>query len=130
MAVNKKPTETLLGGLLNSNPEGYYPPAAAKGVTLGSLFSAKEVSGLYFNRKTIHLDGYTFINCRFDNCTLQIATTDFELRDCVIDSSTIIEYSNNAVKVIKLFLSRYPWAYSQFPNFSPQRNSDGAITIR
>lgn len=89
-----------------------------------------EVRGLYYNTKTVHLDGYRFIECRFDNCTLVVTTLNFEIERCVIDPSCVIQYGNAVAKVIKLFNSRLPWSYDHFPSaFVPTRGLDGSVTI-
>ncbi len=49
------------------------------------------VEALFWHEKTIELDGYRFINCRFDNCQLFFKTTNFKLdkscrlRDCSLE---------------------------------------------
>jgi hypothetical protein len=95
------------------------------------LFGVKpEVRGLYYNGKIIPLDGYRFVECRFDNCVLQVNSDSFELVRCVIDDSSRVEYANKISKIIKLFLSRYSWAtpfVSSF--FLPIKNQDGTVTI-
>ena len=41
-----------------------------------------EVRDLYWKDKTIKLDGYRFVNCRFENCILVFRWPDFELHKC------------------------------------------------
>ena len=96
---------------------------------LGGLGQLQEVNGLWFNQRTIGLDGYRFIGCRFDTCTLHISTTNFELINCHLSSNTIITYGPNVLKVIKLFNSRSE-AYEHLGAFVPERNSDNTISIR
>lgn len=93
------------------------------------LFARPKVQGLYYNGQTIVLDGYTFIGCRFDNCTLCIATSNFDIVNCVLDPSTKISYGTEAAKIIKLFNSRYEWAAGVYPEFVPTENGNGTITI-
>lgn len=122
---------------MNQNNSNGFPPAAGLWSVgpnpaqngIASIFGRPEVRGLYYNGKTIVLDGYHFIECRFDNCTLDISSSNFNLTRCIIDTSTSIRYSAEAQKLIKLFNSRYPWAYSHFPGFVPTLNPDGSITI-
>lgn len=106
-----------------------HAPAHGQKMSLASLFNRPEVSGLYFSGKTVVLDGYKFIGCRFDNCNLKVSTTNFELIRCVIDASTTITYDTAIAKIIQLFNSRYPWAYQHFSEFVPTQNEDGSITI-
>jgi hypothetical protein len=112
------------GGALTSN----LPHSAASLAEI--LYGRPEAKGLYYNGKTIKLDGYNFSGCRFDNCVLEVTSMNFNLTRCVIDSSTTISYGNTVLKVVQLFNSRYEWAYQNFPpQFVPQRHADGTITI-
>jgi hypothetical protein len=95
------------------------------------LNGRQKVEGLYYLNKKIALDGYSFDGCRFDRCTLSIASTNFELFNCIIDESCAIEYGVELTKVIQLFNSRYAKSYEFFaPPFVPLRNQDGTITIK
>ncbi|MGP1677064.1 MAG: hypothetical protein ACTS6J_07890 [Burkholderiales bacterium] len=120
-----------LGANAPANPSGGF--GAVFGLPspggLAGLLKRPEVNGLYFNTKTLTLDGYTFIGCRFDNCTLHVTTPNFDLIRCVIDESTTIIYGVAVLRVIQLFNSRYPWAYEHLKGFVPTRNADGTITI-
>lgn len=40
------------------------------------------VRNKWWRDTVIQLDGYRFINCRFDNCEFKFATADFELINC------------------------------------------------
>lgn len=111
------------------SPKGLINAPWVPRTSLASLLSRPEVNGLYYLRKKIVLDGYTFIGCRFDACTLEVLSTNFDLINCIIDPSTSITYGSSVVKIIKLFNSRYPWAPEYFPGFVPTQNADGTITI-
>jgi len=91
-----------------------------------------EVKGFWYHGQTIQLDGYKFTGCRFDNCTLRINTTNFELVGCHVDmATTAIQYGPGIPKIIKMFLSRYDWASEKyFPlAFLPRSNPDGTISV-
>lgn len=104
------------------------PPPPPQGL-LG-LLRRPEVQGLYYNRQKIVLDGYRFIGCRFDNCTLEVSSLNFDLIRCVIDPSTVISYGPSVAKIIQLFNGRYDWASRNFTvPFVPVKNDDGTITI-
>ena len=47
-----------------------------------------KVDHLWFNGKTIHLDGYEFIGCRFDNCELRYQSDKFRLMNCFLGEDT------------------------------------------
>jgi hypothetical protein len=101
---------------------------------LGALgFAAEnvmpEVRNLWFNGQTVALDGYRFIGCRFDRCTLTVAGPHFSLIHCLIDDSTNLQYSPNVVKVIQLFNIRPAGLLGPSMPFLPVRNADGTISI-
>src|ERR1043166_4134699 len=75
--------------------------------SLSKIVYPPEVNGLYYRGKILVLDGYRFTNCRFDNCTLQVSTTNFSLVHCVIDDLTTIQYGGDTLKLVKLFNSRF-----------------------
>lgn len=111
-----------MSGLLNANP-------SLPRYGLAGLLNRPEVKNLYYHNKKVVLDGYTFIGCRFDGCTLEVLSTNFDLINCIIDQSTTISYGASVSKIIKLFNSRYSWAPQHFPGFVPTQNADGTITI-
>jgi len=100
------------------------------GTVLAEVGALQDVSGLWFNSKNFVLDGYRFINCRFDVCQLTIFSSQFELIDCHIDESTQILYGIDPLKVIKLWNSRTPVMYNQWPMYAPTRNANGTISIK
>lgn len=97
---------------------------------LGALGQLQEVNGLWFNQKNFSIDGYRFVGCRFDGCTLHVATTNFELINCHIDDRTVIGYGPETIKIVKLYNSRNAYALSNLGPFSPDRNPDGTISIK
>ena len=88
-----------------------------------------EVKDMWFNGKTVRLDGYSFVSCRFDNCKIQINSIHFEMHRCFLDDNTIIAYQGEIVKLIRLFNVRYIWVYDKLPYFAPEKHEDGTITI-
>jgi hypothetical protein len=100
------------------------------GTTLAEAGKLQDVHGLWFNSKNIVLDGYRFINCRFDLCQLTILSSQFELLSCHIDENTQILYGIDPLKVIKIWNSRNPAMYNQWPMYAPIRNADGTISIK
>ena len=107
-------------------------PSSSPNNSAGDFLTFRpEVRGLYFNGKTVDLDGFRFIGCRFDNCVLRLRTTYFDIINCVLDTSTRVEYSGELAKVLQLFIGRYDWVTPEyFPvNFLPIKNPDGSITI-
>lgn len=98
---------------------------------LSRLLYKPEVKDVYYRGKEIKLDGYKFVSCRFDGCTLLLTSNNFELDHCVIDDTTSIRYGEDVARPIKLFLGRYEWAYQLFDAyFVPTKNPDGTISIK
>ena len=105
-------------------------PNAGQGLSsLRNLVQNTQVTEVWFNNKNVTLDGFTFVGCRFDNCTLYISSVHFEMHRCFLDSSNTIYYSSGTAKLIRLFNSRYSWTYEQIPMFAPVKHEDGTITI-
>ena len=96
---------------------------------LSSLMQKPKLENIWYNRKQVSLDGYCFLSCRFDNCTLIIASSNFELHNCFLDDYSRISYKGDIVRIIRLFNSRYSWYYENLPYFAPTRNDDGTISI-
>ncbi len=88
-----------------------------------------EVRGLYYNGQEVKVDGYKFIRCRFDNCTLLVTSTNFAMEECIIDPGCSIMYGTHLVKVLQLFTSRYEWLAEQVPGLAPRKNPDGTVSI-
>lgn len=47
------------------------------------------VKSLWYEGKTIQLDGYDFVNCRFDRCHLTHFSADWKLEGCALVDCTI-----------------------------------------
>ena len=87
---------------------------------------SKHIRDRDYRDQIVPLDGYTFTNCGFNGCTLRTDTGAFEMKDCLVWNCKI-EFGPNAVRIIKLwnvFNQNIQW-----PNFNPQRNPDGSVTI-
>ena len=97
---------------------------------LKSLTERTEIKNIWYNNKEITIDGYKFIDCRFDNCKLHISSDRFELENCFIDDGTQVIYGGNTVRIVKLFNKDYDWAYQSIPNFAPTKSSNGTISIK
>ena len=96
---------------------------------LENLFAPKTVEGVWYNQKDVHLDGYDFRNCRFDNCVLHIGSGNFSLVHCYIDDSSTVVFGPLVLPVLKLFNRKTQWFYENAPTFAPTREEDGTITI-
>lgn len=91
-----------------------------------SLYFRKE--GQYFLNQTVYIDDYTFVRCRFDNCTLITNKGTFKFLQCVIGNGTVIRYGGEALKITKLFNSMS--VYGQYyPSFLAKINADGTFNI-
>ena len=88
-----------------------------------------KVEDLWFNKKTVPLDGYHFSHCRFDNCQLSLNTSNFEMTRCFIDTSSMVVFGGEIVSVLKLFHRHNPQADQFMPGLVPIRHDDGTITI-
>lgn len=111
------------------NPTFPVPPPPNTLAGLTALFGHPVINGLWYHKKEVHLDGYKFQYCRFDECTLIVSTTNFQLDHCIVDAQTKILFGPIAAKPIRLYHLRHDWAYQQAPYFAPVRNEDGTISL-
>jgi hypothetical protein len=65
------------------------------------------ISDKVFQNQTIYIDGYRFINCRFENCHLYVRRGTFAFHHCAIYGGLNL-YSDNAQNVIQLFTKNHP----------------------
>lgn len=96
---------------------------------LANLWTIPEITGAWYNGKEVKLDGFKFVNCRFDNCTLTLSSNNIELDHCIIDDDSIILYSGDVLKPLRLWNRNTKWIYDNVPTFAPTKNDDGTITI-
>lgn len=87
------------------------------------------VSKQWFNGEDVHLDGWAFNNCRFDNCRLHVSSTFFSIEKCFMGEGTTIHYGKEVVKIIQLFHMRNDFMKSQFPHFAPTFHEDGTVSV-
>lgn len=97
---------------------------------LSSLGQLQDVQNLWFNSKEIPIDGYRFVNCRFDNCRLTVMSSRFEFVNCFIDHNTQILYGSDPLKIVKLWNSRNTSLTGVMGVYGPERNVDGTISIK
>lgn len=84
--------------------------------------------GLYFRNKVVNLDGYRFLNCRFDDCQLVVLSPNFDLEHCVIDSGTSINYGPGLTRVIRLYNANKIVTAAN-SHFAVRRHDDGTISL-
>lgn len=96
---------------------------------IDALSQRPDVRDVWFNGKTVKLDGFNFWGCRFDNCQLEISTFNFEMHRCFLDENSSVLYHGELIKVLRLFNSRYDWVYQAMPKFCPTRHEDGTVSI-
>lgn len=64
------------------------------------------VSDQVFQNQSFYVDGYRFINCSFENCTLWIWRGTFEFHHCFFHGSTR-RWGEDAMKCIQLYTYGY-----------------------
>jgi hypothetical protein len=92
------------------------------------------VERLWFNQQQVSLDGYRFVGCRFDNCTLRTTRGTFVFENCYVGPNCTIEFLGEASKVVRLYTLVAPQANQEartnWPVLAPEYASDGTFTIR
>ena len=127
-ALNSSP-DSALAALIGQQLST--PPSSVLG-RIAQLISQLTRRGDYYCRQTIYLDGLTFEQCSFENCTLVTRTGTFILRNCRISGSeTKFLYEGEALKIVRLheFMSASVSGRSVFPHLLPQFNNDLHITV-
>jgi hypothetical protein len=85
------------------------------------------VKNLWYNNKTLKIDGWSFESCRFDNCTLIVNSQFFTLKNCHLSETNYIQWGTSTINVIRLFNHQ---AGLDMPQpFCATQNPDGTVTI-
>ncbi|WP_416411571.1 hypothetical protein [Pantoea sp. App145] len=111
------------------------PPPKSQGVGVPvsygnqSAIALPEVRGLWYNDKDIHLDGWKYISCRFDNCRFYLTTSHFVIDSCFIDQTNIFYFNGESLKAVQLFNRNSEWMRETFPYFAAKKNTDGTISV-
>ena len=103
------------------------PPPPSTG--LRGLLEIPTVEDTWYNGKTLKIDGFKFINCRFDKCILQVSSSNFSLDHCYIDERTVIVYLGDTMKIVRLYNKDNNYLKQNVPSYVPTQNDDGTISI-
>ncbi len=88
-----------------------------------------ELTGQWYHKQSLVMDGFSFTQCRFDECTLYVSRGIFRMRSCFMSGCFII-YSNEARNVARLFSgSHVPNSVYVNPSLRPTANPDGTFSI-
>ncbi|MCX5902011.1 MAG: hypothetical protein NTV89_00770 [Proteobacteria bacterium] len=88
------------------------------------------VTNKYFENRDIYIDGYRFINCRFENVRLIVMRGTFEFHSCFINGGFryFQEEAQKCVQFMMFGLDQIP--YTIIPeSLRPIKNEDGSISI-
>lgn len=85
------------------------------------------VKGLWYNKKVIKVDGWSFEGCRFDSCLLIVESPYFSFKDCYIDDSNALEFKGAVMKLFQLS-DCIPIKIGS-DELKPFRNLDGTVSI-
>ncbi len=88
--------------------------------------------GLYYHRKTIDLDGLTFVDCSFQNCHFITSNGTFMMQNCLIQGpDTIFEYRGSALKVARLYelMNSSVQGRIVWPGIFPAVDQDARVSI-
>ena len=98
---------------------------------LSQLFTSVpfRIEGQWYLNKTLTLDGYDFVSCRFDGCTLLVTKGAFLIRNCFFSPTCSFNYKDEALRIVKLYGILATDAAKRWPNLAPTRNPDFTISI-
>lgn len=106
------------------------PLSGLSGLTQGLLIPENpSVKGQWFKDQVIRLDGWRFHNCRFDSCSLHLATASVCLERCYIDEHTSIIFEGVTLNIVRMFHVRNNYMKEKFPFFAPTYHENGTISI-
>lgn len=86
------------------------------------------LSDKIFIDRHFSLDGYRFVNCRFENCTLVTYRGTFELHHCWIDAATTRRFTADAQKCVQFYTYKDE-KLQVVPAFGPKVYPDGSVSI-
>jgi hypothetical protein len=87
-----------------------------------------QIESRVYKGQTINLDGYTFVNCVFLNCTLITAKANFRILDCHVQNC-LIYFTENALNAARL-CSVLKNLWDPFPDvLRAALEADGGYTI-
>jgi hypothetical protein len=87
-----------------------------------------QITGQWFNSVDVQLDGYAFIRCRFDHCTIYLRRGDFVLDHCFFNMCTVYFY-DDAVTVVR-FYNVFSIPPASFPeHVRPIQHEDGTVSV-
>jgi hypothetical protein len=99
-----QPAPLGLGDIAKAATDPSSPSLLSILASLGGPPAPPAIVQRWFRGETIYIDGYTFDGCRFDNCQLVTSMGNFSFRDCFIDPTSRVLFSEHALKVAKLLM--------------------------
>jgi hypothetical protein len=106
------------------------PPAPLFDVAAILESVAKNPANRVYTGQELHLDGYTFTNCCFNNCTLVSDSGIFALRSCLIMRNCSILFGPAALRIVKLFNLQFPPSGdAATPVYNAKAERHGTITV-
>lgn len=88
-----------------------------------------EVRGLWYHNQDIHLDGWKYVSCRFDNCRFYLNIGNFVLEECFIDEKCVVLYQGAALKVIQLYNRESEFIRNHYSLFAAKKNPNGTFSL-
>jgi hypothetical protein len=110
----------------------FLPQPATPLADLSTILGRLARKNFYYYRKTIYLDGMTFVECSFENCEFIIKTGNFSIINCrIYGPDTKFRYGDRALKIAQLYELMNTSIHNRivFPNLFPKVDADGRVTI-
>lgn len=86
------------------------------------------LSDKVFIGRTFSVDGYRFVNCRFEKCRLSTYRGTFEFHHCWFDPLTTRIFGADAQKSVQFYAFK-DTKFAARPEFLPKIYPDGSISI-
>ncbi len=93
-----------------------------------TLFELYTVDNRVYKHQDVYLDGYTFRNCAFINCTLHTSKANFHLVSCHFDLCSV-HFSGNALRAVRLSSLLLQDSAQLIEGYRARVDAEGGITI-
>ncbi len=111
--------------ILRSDKVSLTPPPSF-GRPLAVPLFRKTIENYVFTKQTVKLDGYTFKNCAFVECSLLTEIGNFEIEQCFLGQTAFL-FNSNALRTARL-CSLLDW--DQSPMLKATIYPNGSVTVK
>lgn len=86
------------------------------------------IVGQWYYRQTVVFDGFTFVRCRFDACTISVSRGLFLIEHCYFSGCQFI-FADEALGTVRLYNILNPEMRLRHPQLVPTYHEDGTLSV-